>query len=77
MYNPSVPAAFYAVCCDKQVNKAGHGTDQIPVTQLVQPEVVDGCGGHGEVIGFHPLVARVHSVGEATQDPPVQLRFLA
>ena len=52
-------------------------TDQIPVAQLVQPEVVDGCGGRGKVVRFQAFVARFHSIGQATQDPTIQLCFLA
>ena len=50
---------------------------QVDVTELVEPEVVDGCGDKGEVVLLEALVGIVHSNCEATQDPPVHGGFLS
>ena len=44
---------------------------QVDIAELVQPEVVDGCGNKREVVFLEALVGIIHGNCEATQDPPV------
>jgi hypothetical protein len=44
---------------------------QIDVTELVEPEVVDGCGDSWEVVGLEPCITQTHSSTQTGQNPPV------
>ena len=46
-------------------------THQVHITQLIEPEVVDGCCSCRKVVLSEPPVDLIHSKRAATQDPAV------
>ena len=61
------PLCPYLLCVSHQVH----------ITQLVEPEVVDGRGGCREVILSEPSVHLIHSKRAAAEDPAVNDSLLA
>jgi len=53
------------------------GPHQVDVTELVQPEGVDGRGDAGEVVGLEARAADPHRRRQPGQDPPVHRALLA
>ena len=53
----------------------GNYTDQVDITEFVEPEVVAGRGGALEVVAVEASVAGLHGAGQATQNPPVHVQL--
>jgi hypothetical protein len=56
---------------------AGLSTHQVDITEVVEPEVVAGGGGCGELVPLKRSVAHVHGRGETTQHPHVSAALCA
>ena len=57
--------------------EAKHYTHQVDVTQLVQPEVVAGCRGSGELVLLKTTVHFADGKRQATENPLVNQRLIS
>lgn len=63
--------------CDSGLLSGLQDPYQVDVTELVQPEVVDGGGDGREVVGLEAGVTECNSGAQPGQNPPVRYALLS